>query len=146
MMALMSISRITAPHENLGGIDDKVQDVRKSMDGGQVVYSATLTESGARAFGGFGMPRGRRSGGMGGGDDAPETKGTIRVTVGKDGTIETIVVHTETKMSFGERTMDMKRTTTYTVSDVGATKVDVPDEARKMLEEPDDAGGEEREG
>jgi hypothetical protein len=143
MMALMSISRIEAPHRALQGIAGKVKDVSRSVEGDKIVYSATLTESGTQAFGGgFGGPGGMRGGpgGRGGGPqgNAPETKGTIHITATKGGSIEAIVVETETHMSFGERSMDIERKTSYTLSDVGSTKVSVPDSAMLKLADTDE--------
>jgi hypothetical protein len=100
----------------------KVQDLKKDGD----VYSGDLTEEGAKALLTMGF---RRPGGQG----PSNAKGSVKFWI-KDGGLSKY----ETKVS-GKRQnqngdeIDIERTTTTEIKDVGSTKVEVPDEAKKKL-------------
>jgi len=130
MMSLMEVSRTRIPHDILEGLGDKAQDILRATEGDKAVYTVTLTPEAAREVGGFGGPGGMQGRGN---RTPPESTGKILVTVSAAGAIEKIVVETETKMTFGDRTNEMKRTTTYLLSDIGSTQVEVPEAARKEL-------------
>lgn len=74
-------------------------------------------------------------GGGGGGRSATVTdpKGTATFWV-KDGMLSKYEFNVQGKMTFGSREITMNRTTTVEIREVGSTKVEVPDEAKKMLE------------
>ena len=108
-----------AQAEDLAG---KVKDL-KSADG---VYSGDLTEEGAKSLLTFGPPRG---------GNAPEVsgaKGSVKFWV-KDGELSKIQFNVQGKVSFNGNDRDVDRTTTVEIKDVGSTKVNVPEDAKKRL-------------
>ena len=98
--------------------------------------TGTLTEDGAKGLMSFGG-RGRRGGGGGfGGGGGPEItnpKGTVTFWVA-DGKLTKYQFHVTGSMDFNGNPFDMDRTTTTTISNVGSTKVEVPDDAKKKLD------------
>lgn len=92
------------------------------------VYSGDLTENGAKSMLRFG---GRRGGG-GGGPEISNAKGSVKFWV-KDGMLSKFEVKVQGSVSFNGNDRDIDRTTTTEITDVGATKVTVPDEAKKKL-------------
>ena len=51
-----------------------------------------------------------------------------------DGKLTKYAFHVSGSMDFGGNAMEMDRTTTVTIKDVGTTKVAVPDDAKKKLQ------------
>ncbi|HEX5399313.1 MAG TPA: hypothetical protein VFY06_09720 [Verrucomicrobiae bacterium] len=103
------------------------------VDGDKI--TGDLTEDGAKSLMSFGG-RGRRGGGGFGGGGGPEItnpKGTVTFWL-TDGKLTKYQFHVTGSMDFNGNSFDMDRTTTTTIKDVGSTKVDVPDEAKKKLE------------
>jgi len=93
------------------------------------VYSGTLTEAGAKARltpGGF--P------GMGGGEGPEITgaKGSVKFWI-KDGTLVKYEYNLQGSMDMMGNPIDMNRTTSVEIKDVGATKIAVPDDAKKKM-------------
>jgi hypothetical protein len=86
-------------------------------------WSASLTEEGAKAFLTF-----RRSGGA----TVTNGKGSVKFWL-KDGLIAKYEFKVTGNVSFGGNDMDVDRTTTVEIKDVGATKVDAPEAAKKKL-------------
>jgi len=85
-----------------------------------------LTEEGAKSLLTFGPPRG---------GNAPEisgAKGSVKFWV-KDGALSKIQFNVQGKLSFNGNDRDVDRTTTVEIKDVGSTKVDVPEDAKKKL-------------
>ena len=110
----------------LGGIKEL-----KAADG---VISGDLTKEAVAArlfpFGG-----GRR-GGAGGGEAPPppeNAKGSVKFWV-KDGSLAKYQYNVQGTMSFGGNDIEINRTTTVEIKDVGTTKVEVPEEAKKKLQ------------
>ena len=105
----------------------KASGLEKSGD----AYSGTLSEDAVKEL----LSPPRRGGG--GGGNAPEiskAKGTVKFWL-KDGALskyEYNVQGTMTMQNGNER--EINRTTTVELSEVGSTKIDVPDEAKKKLE------------
>jgi hypothetical protein len=101
------------------------------VDGDKII--GDLTEDGAKAQMTFGG-RGRRGGGGGGGGpQITNPKGTVTFWL-TDGKLTKYAFHVTGTMSFNGNDRDIDRTTTTTVSNVGTTKVEVPDDAKKKLE------------
>lgn len=103
----------------------------KTVDG---VISGDLTKEavGARLFP-FG---GGRRGGAGGGEAPPlpeNAQGNVKFWI-KDGSLAKYEYNVQGTMSFGENNIEINRTTTVEIKDVGTTKVEVPDEAKKKLQ------------
>jgi hypothetical protein len=114
--------RSRLPGEEAGKLVDKVKEL-KSADG---VIGGDLSEDGAKELASFG----RRPGGQ-----APEpknAKGSAKFWV-KDGQLAKVQVKISSTVSFNGEDRDMTRTTTYELKDVGTTKVEVPEDAKKKL-------------
>jgi hypothetical protein len=110
-------------------------DAAKSVVKKDDAYTADLTEDGAKAllqFPGFGR------GGGAGGAGAPQititdAKASVKFWI-KDGMLTRYEIKSTGKSQFGENDpVDIDRTTTVEIKDVGATKIEVPDEAKKKL-------------
>ncbi|MBE0543805.1 MAG: hypothetical protein IH623_20870 [Verrucomicrobia bacterium] len=89
-------------------------------------YSSELTEAGAKKLLSW---RGR------GGGDGPEisdAKGSVKFWV-KDNVLTKYEYKVTGKMTFNNNEREVDRTTTVEIKDVGTTKVDVPEEAKKKL-------------
>ena len=110
-----------AEAEDLAG---KTKDL-KSADG---VISGALTEEGAKQLMSF--RRGAPGGGQG--PEVSGAKGTARFWV-KDGVLTKYEYQVKGSMSFNGNDMDVDRTTTTEIKDVGTTKITVPEEASKKL-------------
>ena len=99
----------------------------KELKGEKGEYSGDLTEDGAKALISFG--RGRAGG------EAPSVsgaKGSVKIWV-KDGLITKYEYKVQGSMSFNGNDVEVDRTTTVSVKDVGSTKVEVSEEAKKKL-------------
>jgi hypothetical protein len=108
-----------AQAEELAG---KVKEFKQDGD----VYSGELTEEGAKSqlmFGG-------RAGG--GGPEISGAKGSAKFWV-KDGVVSKYEIKVQGKVSFNGNDRDIDRTTTIEIKDIGSTKVEVPDDAKKKL-------------
>ena len=116
----------------------KVSALKKDGD----AYSGELTADAVKQMNTFGGG-GRRPGGNAAatppaGPDTSGLKGTAKFWV-KDGVLSKYETHITGKMSFAgrqggqAREIDVNRTTTVEIKDVGATKLEIPAEARKKL-------------
>jgi hypothetical protein len=104
---------------------DKLQNVKSEGDG---VYSGEFTPDGAKEQ--LSPNRGQ------GGNFAPtvsDAKGSVKFWV-KDGMVVKVESTLQGKMSVGQREMEINRTATTEFKDVGSTKLELPDEAKKKLE------------
>ncbi len=69
------------------------------------------------------------------GQEAPKTtdsKGSVKFWI-KDGALTKYEINVQGKIAAGERQMEINRTTTVEVKDVGSTKLEVPAEAKEKL-------------
>jgi hypothetical protein len=100
----------------------KVKELKQDGD----AYSGDLTEDGAKAqlmFGGRG------------GANAPEisgAKGSVKFWA-KDGLLSKYEIKVQGKVSFNGNDRDVDRTTKVEIKDIGSTKIEVPDDAKKKL-------------
>jgi hypothetical protein len=99
-----------------------VKDLKKEGDS----FSGDLTEEGAKKLLSF---RGRAGGE---GPTVTNPKGSAKFWV-KDGTLVKYEFHVTGTISFNGNDFDSDRDTTVEIKDVGATKVEVPEEAKKKL-------------
>jgi hypothetical protein len=116
-----------APAAQAEDLISKSKEIKKDGD----AYTADLTEEGVKQLMAFG---GR--GGAGGGGNAPEIadpKGTVKFWA-KEGVLAKYEFNVQGKMTFNNNDIDVNRTTTVEIKDVGSTKIDVPEEAKKKLE------------
>ena len=116
------IRNIKLPAADASDLVGKVKEL-KLADG---VYSGDLTEDGAKSFLTFGGRRG------GNGPDISGAKGSAKFWV-KDGQLTKYEYNVQGTVSFNDNEREINRTTTVEIKDVGATKVDVPDEAKKKV-------------
>jgi len=110
-----------APAAQVAEIADKTKELKKDGD----AISGDLTEDGAKALL---MPGGR------GGQGATTSKasGSIKFWI-KDGALAKFEYKVSGTVSFNGQDRDIERTTTVEIKNVGATKVEVPEEAKKKL-------------
>jgi len=122
------LSTFKAPAAEAADLVEKSKDLKE--EGG--AYSGEMTEEGAKALLSFG--RGRRGGDAAGGQgpQVAGAKGTVKFWV-KDGVLVKYEYTVSGKVTFGDREIDMNRTTTVEIKDVGSTKVEVPEDAKKKL-------------
>ena len=115
-----------APAAEAADLVEKVKDLKE--EGG--ACSGEMTEEGAKSLLSFG-----RGGGGAGGGQGPEisgAKGTVKFWL-KDGVLAKYEYNVQGKVKFGDREVDMNRTTVVEIKDVGSTKVEVPEDAKKKL-------------
>ncbi|MGO8677523.1 MAG: hypothetical protein ACLQVX_16830 [Limisphaerales bacterium] len=111
-----------APAAQVEELVGKTQEIRKDGD----VYAADLTEAGAKSQLSFG---GRRGGNA---PEASNAKGSIRISL-KDGMVTKYELRVQGTMTFNGEDRDVNRTTTIEIKDVGATKLEVPDDAKNKM-------------
>jgi hypothetical protein len=102
---------------------DKAKSITKADD----AYSGDLPEDAVKALLSFGPPRGG-----GGGPEISGAKGSVKFWI-KDGVLVKFETTAKGSMSFNDNDMQMNRVTTTEIKDVGATKIEVPAEAKKSL-------------
>lgn len=117
------------PAAELEGIVAKAKEVKAEGDG---VYVVELTEDGAKELATMG--RGGRPGGQGGGNrpEPKDAKAKAKVWV-KDGAPTKYELTSSSKMMMREEEREISRTTTVELKDLGTTKVEVAEDAKKKL-------------
>jgi hypothetical protein len=100
----------------------------KELKAGDKGISGELTDDGAKSLLTF-----RRRGNAGGGPTVTNPKGTITFWI-TDGKLTKYQYHVTGTVNFNGNDRDVDRTTTTEIKDVGTTKIEVPDEAKKKLE------------
>jgi hypothetical protein len=121
------LSTFKAPAAEAQDLISKTKEIKKDGD----VYSGDLTEDGAKGLLTF-------SGGRRGGGQAPTVtnpKGSVKFWV-KDGILSKYEFAVQGSVNFNGNDMDVNRTTTTEIKDIGSTKVEVPADAAKKFEEP----------
>jgi hypothetical protein len=126
--AARRLRNFKAPAVEAAELADKAKELKE--EGGAIV--GEMTEAGAQSLLSFGR------GGRGGGDQQPPpaaagAKGTVKFWI-KDGVLAKYEYTVSGKMSFGGQEREINRGTTVEIKDVGSTKVEVPEEAKKKLE------------
>ncbi len=115
---------------------DLLKDAKELKAGEDGVFSSALTDEAAKDLAGFfGRRRGRGGQEGQGNNNRPEpkdAKGTVKFWV-KDGVLVKFELKTSAKITFREEEREIDRTTTTAISDVGSTKVEVPEDAKKLL-------------
>jgi hypothetical protein len=105
----------------------KTKDLKKEGD----AYSGDLSEEGAKDL--LRFRGGRRAGGGGGGGPEPKNaKGSAKFWV-KDGQLAKYEYKVSGTVSFNGEDRDIERTTTVEIKDVGTTKIEVPEDAKKKI-------------
>jgi hypothetical protein len=99
----------------------------KELTAGEKGITGDLTEDGAKSL----LTFRRRAGG--GGPTVTNPKGTVTFWI-TDGKLTKYQFHVTGTVSFNGNDRDVDRTTTTEIKDVGATKIEVPDDAKKKME------------
>ncbi len=110
-----------APGAEAAEIVDKIKEVKKDGD----TYSGDLTDAGAKELLSFGRRRA----------NAPEpkdAKGSIKLWT-KAGALSKYELKLQGTMNFNGEDRHVDRTTTVEIKDVGTTKIEVPEAAKKKL-------------
>lgn len=108
-------------------IAGKTKDLKKDGD----AYSADLSEEGAKDL--LRFRGGRRGGAGGGGGPEPKNaKGSAKFWV-KDGQLAKYEYKVSGTITFNGEDRDIERTTTVEIKDVGTTKIEVPEDAKKKM-------------
>jgi len=108
------IKTFKAPAEQAGDLAAAAKQLKKDGD----VYSSDLTEEGAKAQFRFGT--------------VSQAKGSVKFWL-KDGALAKYEFKVTGKVDFNGNEVDLDRTWTIEIKDVGATSVNVPEEAKKKL-------------
>jgi hypothetical protein len=117
------LQNFRTPAVEVEDLISKAKDLKKDGD----AYAGTLGPEHVKAL----MSRGFRRPGS----DAPEVgdpKGTVKFWM-KDGTLSKYQYNVQGKMTFNNNDVEINRTTTVEIKDVGTTKVTIPEEAKKKL-------------
>ena len=111
------------PAVQAADLADQAKELKKEGES----VTGELTEAGAKAFLSFG--------GRGGGNapDISGAKGSVKFWV-KDGALVKYQFSVQGKVSFNGNDRDVDRTTTVELKDVGTTKIEVPEDAKKKLQ------------
>ena len=116
------LQNLKAPAAEVTDLLSKAKDLKQEGE----AYSGQLTEEGAKEL----LMAGRRRG-----DDAPEpknAKGSVKFWT-KDGLLTKYELKQQGTISFGGNERDIDGTTTVEIKDVGKTKLEVPEAAKKKL-------------
>jgi len=122
-MVAMRFRNFKSPATLAEEIAGNTKDLTKTGD----TYAGDLTEEGAKTLMTFGPRRG------GQGPEIAKAKGSVKFWI-KDG----MITKYQTKVSGSMKNrdgddMDIDRTVTVEIKDVGATKINVPDQAQKKM-------------
>jgi hypothetical protein len=103
----------------------KTKDLKKEGE----AYSGDLSEEGAKDLLRF---RGGRRAGGGGGPEPKNAKGSAKFWL-KDGQLAKYEYKVSGTVSFNGEDRDIERTTTVEIKNVGTTKIEVPEDAKKKI-------------
>jgi hypothetical protein len=122
---------VRTPTTTIKDVLDGVKELKQDGD----AYVGDLTEDGAKSLATFGR-RGRGGGGGGGGFTPPEVtdaKGSVKFWI-KDGKLSRYQYKVTGKTTDRDgNPMDIDRTTTVEIKDVGTTTINVPDDILKKI-------------
>jgi hypothetical protein len=124
MFLVRMLQNTKTPDQQAATLADSAADLKPGTNG----ISGALTEAGAKAM----LTFGRRAND----DNGPTVSnpaGSVTFWV-TDGKLVKYEFHVSGTISFNGNDRDIDRTTTVVISEVGTTKVSVPDEAKKKLE------------
>lgn len=115
------IQTFKAPAAQALDLAEKAKEL-KEVEG---TLAGDLTEEAVKALMAFGR----------GGANAPEVKnpkGSVKFWI-KDGTLLKLQFRVQGTVTFNDQDRDIDRTTTTEIKDVGSTKIEVPEDAKKKL-------------
>ena len=120
--------RTILPAAEAAKLAGKAADL-KSSDG---AIAGDLTPEAAKELVTLGRGRPGNAGGQGQAPEVKNAKGSVKYWL-KDGALVKMQVNVAGTIAGRNGDREMDRTTTYEFKDVGTTKVEVPDEAKKKL-------------
>jgi hypothetical protein len=118
----MMARNLKVPAAQVADIAASAEELKKDGD----AYSGALTEAGAKSLLTF-RPR------NGGEASVTNATGSVKFWL-KDGALAKYEFKVKGTVSVGGNEFENDRTTTVEIKDVGSTKIEVPDEAKKKLE------------
>jgi hypothetical protein len=124
MFAARMMKTLKPIAQNVNEAIDKLKEIKSEGDG---VYSGEFTPEGAKD---------QLAPNRGPGAPAPavsDAKGSVKIWI-KDGIIVKLESTLQGKVTMGQREIEMNRTATTEIKDVGSTKIELPDEAKRKLE------------
>ena len=124
MFMVRMLQNFKDPDQQAAMLADQAAALTRDTNG----ISGDLTEDGAKGLLTYGRPAG--------GDNGPtvsNAKGSVTFWVA-DGKLVKYQFHVSGTVSFNGNDRDVDRTTTVEITDVGTTKIDVPNDAKKKLE------------
>jgi hypothetical protein len=127
MFIARALQNYKTPAIQAADLAGQVKELKKDAE----VIDGDLTDDGAKALLSF-----RPRGGGGGNFPAPEitnAKGSVKFWIA-DGQLTKYEIHISGTVSFNGNDRDIDRTTTVEIKDVGTTKIEAPDDAKKKLE------------
>lgn len=127
MAVNLALRGLKAPHEQVKDIGTKIKEVKREDSDGGACYSGELTEDAAKEFGAM------QSGKAAGKNATFKYTGSVKVFVNGEGSITKLEIVTEGKGAVKDQEMTIKQTRTIEISEVGSTKVEVPEEVTKLL-------------
>ena len=116
------LQNFKAPAAQAEDLASKAKELKKADD----AYSGDLTEEGAKEL----LTFGGRPGGDG--PTVSGAKGSVKFWV-KDGVLSKYEFKLQGKVTFNGNDRDVDRTSTVEIKDIGSTKVEVPEDAKKKL-------------
>lgn len=129
-IALQGLKTMKTAGEMLKEVGTKIKEVKREDSDGGKCFSGELTPEAAKEFGAVSMGKG---GGGGGKGPVLEYTGTIKVYVNGTGDVTKLEITTEGKGTIKEKEVTIKKSQTIEISDVGTTKVEIPEDAKKAL-------------
>lgn len=126
MFMARSIKTMKAPADGVVQAIDRLKELKAEGDG---VYSGEFTEEGAKET----VFPTRPGAPAGQAPQVSDSKGSIKIWV-KDGMISKIETTVTGKITIRDQERAINRTTTVEIKDVGSTKLEIPEEAKKKLE------------
>jgi hypothetical protein len=117
------VRNVRTPAVQAAELASSAKELKKDGD----AYAGELTEEGAKA-----LLRFRRQAAGADGPTISNAQGSVKFWL-KDGAIAKYEFKVKGTRSFNGNDMEVDRATTVEIKDVGATKIEVPDEAKKKL-------------
>lgn len=119
---------LKVPADELDGFEKCFEKTEKSADGELTLFAGPLTAEGARSLVSTGAKKEGKA-------NANLTySGGAKVWVNKDGLIVKYEISVKSKGTVKEKEVEQSITRTVTISDPGATKVEIPEGAAKAME------------
>lgn len=129
---LIALKHMKLPHEALKELAAKVGEVKKEASDGGPILTAPLNPEGAREFGSVMNKKGKGDA-VGKKKDPLEYSGSIKIWLDAEGAMTKIEVTAQGKGTIKDRAVDYTKTTIIELCEVGKTKFEVPEDARKAL-------------